>query len=312
MKQQRKFENKKILSIGNIGQRSIYFGLIISTILIMLIGKSDLAIVNRISLLLTDLSAPVIATISRQTQIIGDSFVFLKNTTSLRKENRSLYEENLRLKKFEIMYQIYESENLVLKNQLNLIPLRVPNFKTVRAISAPGNVFAHSMLLNAGRLDGIEKGNAVLFNGIFIGQILKVGKNSSRVLLISDINSKIPIVVSNNRIPSILTGENLVLPSLQFLPNNVKIDDGSIVQTSGHGGLLPAGIPIGSTVNSPTDKIYVRPAIDLNLIDYVQVLLWRADGVELSDKINGNYFKPLNSEDNSNFLEGLTSRGNRN
>ena len=312
MKQQRKFENKKILSIGNIGQRSIYFGLIISTILIMLIGKSDLAIVNRISLLLTDLSAPVIATISRQTQIIGDSFVFLKNTTSLRKENRSLYEENLRLKKFEIMYQIYESENLVLKNQLNLIPLRVPNFKTVRAISAPGNVFAHSMLLNAGHLDGIEKGNAVLFNGIFIGQILKVGKNSSRVLLISDINSKIPIVVSNNRIPSILTGENLVLPSLQFLPNNVKIDDGSIVQTSGHGGLLPAGIPIGSTVNSPTDKIYVRPAIDLNLIDYVQVLLWRADGVELSDKINGNYFKPLNSEDNSNFLEGLTSRGNRN
>ena len=312
MKQQRKFENKKILSIGNIGQRSIYFGLIISTILIMLIGKSDLAIVNRISLLLTDLSAPVIATISRQTQIIGDSFVFLKNTASLRKENRSLYEENLRLKKFEIMYQIYESENLVLKNQLNLIPLRVPNFKTVRAISAPGNVFAHSMLLNAGHLDGIEKGNAVLFNGIFIGQILKVGKNSSRVLLISDINSKIPIVVSNNRIPSILTGENLVLPSLQFLPKNVKIDDGSIVQTSGHGGLLPAGIPIGSTVNSPTDKIYVRPAIDLNLIDYVQVLLWRADGVELSDKINGNYFKPLNSEDNSNFLEGLTSRGNRN
>jgi len=312
MKQQRKFENKKILSIGNIGQRSIYFGLIISTILIMLIGKSDLAIVNRISLLLTDLSAPVIATISRQTQIIGDSFVFLKNTTSLRKENRSLYEENLRLKKFEIMYQIYESENLVLKNQLNLIPLRVPNFKTVRAISAPGNVFAHSMLLNAGHLDGIEKGNAVLFNGIFIGQILKVGKNSSRVLLISDINSKIPIVVSNNRIPSILTGENLVLPSLQFLPNNVKIDDGSIVQTSGHGGLLPAGIPIGFTVNSPTDKIYVRPVIDLNLIDYVQVLLWRADGVELSDKINGNYFKPLNSGDNSNFLEGLTSRGNRN
>ena len=312
MNQQRKFENKKILSIGNIGQRSIYFGLIISTILIMLIGKSDLVIVNRISIFLTDLSAPVIATISRQTQIIGDSFVFLKNTASLRKENRSLYEENLRLKKFEIMYQIYESENLVLKNQLNLIPLRVPNFKTVRAISAPGNVFAHSMLLNAGHLDGIEKGNAVLFNGIFIGQILKVGKNSSRVLLISDINSKIPIVVSNNRIPSILTGENLVLPSLQFLPNNVKIDDGSIVQTSGHGGLLPAGIPLGFTVNSPTDKIYVRPAIDLNLIDYVQVLLWRADGVELSDKINGNYFKPLNSGDNSNFLEGLTSRGNRN
>ena len=278
----------------------------------MLIGKADLAIVNRISIFLTDLSSPVIATISKQTQIIGDSFIFLKNTASLRKENRSLYEENLKLKKFEIISRIYESENLVLNNQLNLIPLKIPNFKTVRAISAPGNVFTHSMLLNAGHVDGIEKGNAVLFNGIFIGQILKVGKKSSRVLLISDVNSKIPIVVSNNRIPSILTGENLVLPSLQFLPNNVEIDNGSIVQTSGHGGLLPAGLPIGFTLNSSTEKIYVRPAIDLNLINYVQVLLWRADGVRLSDKINGNYFKPLNSEDNLNILEGLTSRGNRN
>ena len=312
MKQQRKFENKKILSIGNIGQKSIYFGLIISAVLIMLIGKADLAIVNRISIFLTDLSSPVIATISKQTQIIGDSFIFLKNTASLRKENRSLYEENLKLKKFEIISRIYESENLVLNNQLNLIPLKIPNFKTVRAISAPGNVFTHSMLLSAGHVDGIEKGNAVLFNGIFIGQILKVGKKSSRVLLISDVNSKIPIVVSNNRIPSILTGENLVLPSLQFLPNNVEIDNGSIVQTSGHGGLLPAGLPIGFTLNSSTEKIYVRPAIDLNLINYVQVLLWRADGVRLSDKINGNYFKPLNSEDNLNILEGLTSRGNRN
>ncbi len=312
MKQQRKFENKKILSIGNIGQKSIYFGLIISTVLIMLIGKADLAIVNRISIFLTDLSSPVIATISKQTQIIGDSFIFLKNTASLRKENRSLYEENLKLKKFEIISRIYESENLILNNQLNLIPSKIPNFKTVRAISAPGNVFSHSMLLNAGHVDGIEKGNAVLFNGIFIGQILKVGKKSSRVLLISDVNSKIPIVVSNNRIPAILTGENLVLPSLQFLPNNVEIENGSIVQTSGHGGLLPPGLPIGFTVNSPTEKIYVRPAIDLNLINYVQVLLWRANGVRLIDKINGNYFKPLNSEDNANIFEGLTSRGNRN
>ena len=82
MKQQRKFENKKILSIGNIGQKSIYFGLIMSTVLIMLIGKADLAIVNRISIFLTDLSSPVIATISKQTQIIGDSFIFLKNTAS--------------------------------------------------------------------------------------------------------------------------------------------------------------------------------------------------------------------------------------
>ena len=61
------------------------------------------------------------------------------------------------------------------------------------------------MLLNAGRKDGVEKGNAVLFNGVFIGGV--ISENSSRVLLISDINSMMFIVVSNNRIPSILTGK---------------------------------------------------------------------------------------------------------
>ena len=213
----------------------------------------------------------------------------------------------MKLKKYEILSNIYESENLLLKNQLNLVPQKIPNFITARAISAPGNVFVHSLLINSGRSAGIEKGNAVLFNGIFIGQIVSVGNNSSRVLLISDVNSMIPVVVSNNRIPSILTGENLILPSLKFLPNNVKLNHGSIVQTSGHGGLLPAGLPIGTVVKHSSEKNYVKPLIDLNLIDYLQVLLWRADGVNYND--NFRNFRPLNSQESINLLEGVTSRG---
>ena len=115
-----------------------------------------------------------------------------------------------------------------------------------------------SLLLNAGRKDGVEKGNAVLFNGVFIGQVIRVGENSSRVLLISDVNSMIPVVVSNSRIPSILTGENLILPSLKFLPNNVKLTRGSVVQTSGHGGLLPSGLPIGTVVQNASERYFYK------------------------------------------------------
>ena len=307
MKQQRKFENNKLIVLTNIGQRSLYFGLIIITFLIMFIGKADLAIIKKINIIISDLSSPIISSFSNQTKIIGNSFNYLSNTASLKEENKNLYLENMKLKKYEILSNMYESENLLLKNQLNLVPQKIPNFITARAISAPGNVFAHSLLINSGRSAGIEKGNAVLFNGMFIGQIVSVGNNSSRVLLISDVNSMIPVVVSNNRIPSILTGENLILPSLKFLPNNVKLNHGSIVQTSGHGGLLPAGLPIGTVVKHSSEKNYVKPLIDLNLIDYLQVLLWRADGVNNND--NYRNFRPLNSQESINLLEGVTSRG---
>ena len=308
MKQQRKFENSKLIALTNIGQRSLYFGLIIITFLIMFIGKADLAIIKKINIIISDLSSPIISSFSNQTKIIGNSFNYLSNTALLKEENKNLYLENMKLKKYEILSNMYESENLLLKNQLNLVPQKIPNFITVRAISAPGNVFAHSLLINSGRSAGIEKGNAVLFNGMFIGQIVSVGNNSSRVLLISDVNSMIPVVVSNNRIPSILTGENLILPSLKFLPNNVKLNHGSIVQTSGHGGLLPAGLPIGTVVKHSSEKNYVKPLIDLNLIDYLQVILWRADGVNNKNNTYRN-FRPLNSQESINLLEGVTSRG---
>ena len=312
MNQQRKFENKKAYLIYSVGQRSLYIGLLLLTFLILFIGKADLAIVNKLSIIVSDLSSPAISSISNQTKIIGNSFNYLKNTTLIREENKNLYNENLRLKKFEILSKIYENENNLLKNQLNLIPQNYENFITVKAISAPGNIFSHSLLLNAGRKVGIEKGNAVLFNGVFVGQVIRVGENSSRVLLISDVNSMIPVVVSNNRIPSILTGENLILPSLKFLPNNVKLNNGSVVQTSGHGGLLPSGLPIGTVVTNASEKYYVKPSIDLNLIDYVQILLWQADGINLKGGNTEIYFKPVSPEKDIRLFEGFTSRGNIN
>ena len=114
MNQKRKFENKKVFLINNAGQKSLYIGLLVLTFLILLIGKADLAFVNRVSIIISDLSAPAISSISKQTKIIGNSFNYLKNTTSIREENKNLFTENIRLKKFEILSKIYENENILL------------------------------------------------------------------------------------------------------------------------------------------------------------------------------------------------------
>ena len=96
MKQKRKFENNNILNLSNFGQKSLYFGIIILTFLILFIGKADLAILNKISIVIADMSSPIISSFSKQTKIISNSFNYLKNTTSLQEENKNLYQENIK------------------------------------------------------------------------------------------------------------------------------------------------------------------------------------------------------------------------
>ena len=94
--------------------------------------------------------------------------------------------------------------------------------------------------------------------------------------------------------------------------NNVKLTDGSVVQTSGHGGLLPSGLPIGTVVKNASERYFVKPSIDLNLIDYVQILLWQAEGINLKKRHSEILYKPVSPEKDLKLFEGVTSRGNIN
>ena len=310
MKLQRSFENARIQYIAYLGQKAAYFGLIILSILIMIIGKADLAILNRISSTISDFSLPLLSVFSKQTNLVENTFISVKGAATLKSDNERLLEENNQLKRYKILSVIKENQNAILRAQLNLIPQEINNFITARAISAPGSVFAHTLLINAGRNFGLEKGQAVLFNGNFIGQIINVGDLSSRVLLISDVNSMIPSVLSSDRYPGIVKGENKDLLSLEFLPKNVLPEIGSIVQTSGHGGLFPPSLPIGYVVANKKNETLIKPTSDLNKIDFVQIILWRANSVLEPKKITDNLnYQPLIPNNKSNFLKGINSRG---
>ena len=309
MKQHR--ANNRLLNFSYLGHRALYFGLIVASIFIMFIGKADLALVNSLSSLISDISTPVLSMFSKQTKLLGNTFQSVKNISVMRLENERLLEENRILKKIKILANSIENENLILRNQLNVIPREIPKFITVRAISAPGSIFAHTLLVQAGRRNGLERGQAVLSDGNFVGQVLYVGELSSRILLISDVNSMIPSVLSDNRIPALLNGNNSQLTSLKFLPKGVSPKNGSLVQTSGHGGVLPPSLPIGFTINNSIEEIMVKPASNLNNIDFVQILLWRAKSVPTPIRLDGKNYKPILEQDNDNLLEGFTSRGRR-
>ena len=118
-------------------------------------------------------------------------------------------------------------------------------FVSSKVISNSGGSYVKTITINVGSNDGVRVGNPVLNNWGMIGRIVEIGRNSSRVLLTTDINSQIPVYFENSLHKAILVGKNSDLLELKFLKKRVYLQDEERLMTSGEGGILPRGIPVG-------------------------------------------------------------------
>jgi len=191
-------------------------------------------------------------------------------------------------------FKIYEQYELIklelqqLKNQQDQIAyLKIENDKLKKAIddtdiynyeSITSKVlvdkespFLKSVILNKGFNSGLKKGMPVLKGPYFVGRITEVNYLSSRVLLISDLNSKIPVLIEPMGYQAIMSGTGDDLALLDFLPKNHQLEVGNLVFTSGTGGIFFTGIPIGR-VELIEEKFYVKFFSDLNQLYLINVI----------------------------------------
>jgi len=131
--------------------------------------------------------------------------------------------------------------------------------------------FLKSIILNKGTNSNLKKGMAVLHKKNMVGRIVEVNYLSSRVLLINDLNSKIPVKIQPSGENAIMSGEGNNLASLDFLPKLSTIEEENIVFTSGSDGVFDDGIPIGK-ITEIEGKFYVEFFSDLNQINFVTVI----------------------------------------
>jgi len=133
--------------------------------------------------------------------------------------------------------------------------------------------FLKSIILNRGSKDNIKIGDAVLDGSYLVGKIVEVNFKSSRVLLISDLNSKIPVSIMPNNIQSILTGSGEIMGEIQYQMTDDKIENDSVVYTSGTGGIFKSGIPIGKVKNNEKKNIKeVKFFSELSQLTFVKVV----------------------------------------
>ena len=179
----------------------------------------------------------------------------IKNTSAIENEIKFYKAENRELKKI-----IEEESNLI------------DEILVSKVLIDKKSPFLKSIIINKGFNFGIEKGMAVLDGFYMIGRITEVNYLSSRALLISDLNSKIPVMIEPSGAKAIMSGTGKDYAILDFLPKNQKLENDNIVYTSGSDGIFSAGIPIGK-IKLFEKKYRVEFFSDLSQINFIKVKL---------------------------------------
>jgi rod shape-determining protein MreC len=195
---------------------------------------------------------------------------FTSSHIQVYESNKILKKENEDLKNNLLKNDYLEIENAQLKKLVDEKLTTYKNLVAARVMIDKQSLYLNSFIIGIGSNKNIKKGMAVLDGKNFIGRIVDVNFFSSRVLLVSDLNSKIPVIIEPSGDQAILSGHGNDPLSLDYLPKDQKIQDGNAVYTSGKEGLFSPGIPIGNVLKK-SNQFYVSLFSDLNQVLFVNV-----------------------------------------
>ena len=254
-------------------QKFSLFVLILLSLFIFILDNSNLKPIKVLRSLINDSIYRISAVSSSPIRFSGASKDFFVKHIFTYEENERLRKELEDLKSKNFQSSFLEAENNKLQNVLDLeknSPYSVVNAKVILDKNSP---FLNSVIINKGSNAGIKLGMPVLNEGYLAGRIVEVNFVSSRILLLNDLNSRIPVVVSPSGTQAILSGVGKREPSLEYLPDNFTLGEKeSIVFTSGKDGVLFPGIAIGKVVLNDNKKL-VKLFADPDQISFVSVAL---------------------------------------
>ena len=251
-------------------QRFSLFILIVISILLLFIESIESKPMNFVRSIIKDTIYRGSVIVSSPVKVAKSVFQSTKNHITLYSNYEKIKEENEELKNKISKTDFLTLENIQLKEIIAEQIDANSNLISSRVMLDKQSPYLNSFILNAGSNKNIKKGMAVLDGKNFIGRIVDVNYFSSRVLLVSDLNSKIPIVVEPQGYHGILSGRGKKEPSIEYLPENNTLENGNKIFTSGKEGIFSPGIPIGE-VKIKENKINVELFSDLTQITFVNI-----------------------------------------
>ena len=280
-------------------QKFSLLGLIFFSIIFLILGSYNFKVVNLVKISIKEIVYRSSFIVSGPEKIIEDSFNRINNHINHYSNYQLIEKELEKLKSKDLSKQIITLENIRYKKLVD--DYFIKNNEIVAKVLIDRNSpFLRSVVLNKGSKNNIKLGMAVLDDEYLIGKVVEVNFFTSRVLLLSDINSKIPVSISPNDIQAIMSGDGKENGTLQYiqevdLKNN---NDEMIVVTSGAGGLFKSGILVGkinAIENTTTNSLKVDIYKDFTQLKYVKVTSFSKEATVL-DQTSKKELKTMDAQ----------------
>jgi rod shape-determining protein MreC len=262
-------------------QRSALLLLVTAAVALMLLSRTQSGAIDQARALVADAVTPILDFASRPISGTVDALENAQSLMALAKENAALRETNQRLRNWQAVAYRLEAENGALRELLRMVPDPQSRYVTGRVVADNGGAFVRSVLVNAGGRDGVIQGQAAVTGEGLAGRVAQVGGRSARVLLLTDMNSRIPVMLAHSRERAVLAGNNTNRPALLYLGPRSRVEAGDRVLTSGDGGVFPAGLPVGVVASVGDGTVMVQPFVDWDRMEYLRLIDFQLPGLLL-------------------------------
>lgn len=264
-------------TLARTAHRILLGTVVFASVVLLILWRSDNPRLERLRLGLADALLPSMSWINQPIGFISGMSRDYHNFFDVYNQNRELRREIQRLRAWRETARQLEEENAQLRalNNVRLAPHAT--FVTGDVIADSGGPFLQSALVNVGARDGVVDGSAAVDGNGLVGRVVGIGEHATRLLLLTDFSSRVPVLVQPSGLRAILSGDGTASPLVEFLENPDGVKPGDVVRTSGDGGVFPPDLPVGRLIGLPGGNWRVALNADYSRLEFVRLLRYTPD-----------------------------------
>ncbi len=221
-----------------------------------------------------ELAAPVMGVLSAPIRFLEDASTEVRGYFFAVSENRRLRARLLEMERWRDAAIALKNVNDRYEQLLKLRTEPPIPMISARVIADARGPFSNARMADAGAEQGVRDGQPVLSEHGVVGRVVGAGRQVSRVLLLTDVDSRTPVLVDRTNARAILTGDGGGAPRLEYLRGASPVKEGDVVLTSGDGGVYPRGLPVGVAARDLRGVWRARLYADRQALDYVRILTY--------------------------------------
>ena len=285
--------------------------LVFISIFIIFLSSLNFTIVNKTKIFINEIVYRSSFIVSIPENIIKNSYLGIKEYSNFYKDYDTNKDELENLKSKEISSKIIISENKELKNLIEDYTLS-SNKILAKVIVDHMSPFLRTIIINKGSSEGLEIGTNIYDRNYLVGRVIEVNYKSSRVLLLSDLNSSVPISITPGNVQAIVVGNGKNLGEIKYIKDNLVkfIEDQSIAYTSGTGSIFKSGIPVGR-VSASENRFFINFYSDFEQLKYVFVEIKQKKLTDNQSNLENNENKEISSSDTEKIKLDILSEEKR-